>query len=197
MYRVLCAAVLCATATTAHAQSGPYVGLSLGYDGAKIKQDGLGETKDGLFYGIVAGYDFNLGPAVVGGEVEFADSTADQHERDVLVAGDDARINAGRDLYFGGRLGLPINPALMVYAKGGFTNAQTTFRYDQGDGWSYKHSKAMHGYRVGAGVQFNRGNSLYRLEYRYSDYGSYDIGQVGTNIDLSRSQIVATAGMSF
>jgi len=173
------------------------VGLSLGYDGAKIKQDGLGETKDGLFYGIVAGYDFNLGPAVVGGEVEFADSTADQHERDVLVAGDDARINAGRDLYFGGRLGLPINPALMVYAKGGFTNAQTTFRYDQGDGWSYKHSKAMHGYRVGAGVQFNRGNSLYRLEYRYSDYGSYDIGQVGTNIDLSRSQIVATAGMSF
>ena len=200
-FLLVAGASMFAIAGTAQAQSseftGPYVGAMLGYDSSRLELDDQGDSQGGLLYGVVAGYDANMGGAVVGVEAEFSDSTARLKQRDTLVDGDATRLSAGRDLYLGGRVGLPVTSGMMVYGKGGYTNARTSFRYDQGDGWSYRNSRTLDGYRLGAGLELDRNRTVYRLEYRYSDYGSYRVNDIDTDIDASRHQIAATVGMRF
>ena len=71
--------------------TGPRVEAILGYDhtgaGSSIDNDnGSDDQKiDGLLYGVGAGYDVNVGGAVVGVEGEFTDSTTKSSRPPVLV----------------------------------------------------------------------------------------------------------------
>lgn len=189
-------------ATPAFAQdatpfTGPYVGGVLGLDSVELESDGLEGSDKGTLYGGVIGYDMNLGGFIVGVEGEYTESEVSESQRNILTAGDEGRLSAGRDLYAGARLGFQIDPSAMLYVKGGYTNAKASLSYDDNAGNAFSESDKLDGYRVGGGLEASSNNMFVRLEYRYSDYGKYETSTVVPNIDTSRHQGVVMAGIRF
>lgn len=207
MRTIMIAAALLATtaAVPAMAQdagtfTGPRVEGLIGYDALQSGGDGGDETIDGVSYGIAAGYDYSLGSIVLGIEGEFADSSA-KHTSTDIVDGFSSRISTGRDLYVGGRVGFPVTPSTLLYAKGGYTNTKINTSFDDGDE-RLKFGSNVDGFRLGAGVEQAFGPNLYgKVEYRYSNYSnlklSEDLGGSETDIDLDRHQVMAGLGFRF
>ena len=165
-------------ATPALAQNaapvGPRVEAIVGYDRVK----GLGEKDGGALFGIGAGYDFAVGPAIsLGADIEATESTQKEGDEDI------AQVKAGRDLYAGGRVNFAVSPTANLYVKGGYTNA----RFKATDGVD-SYSENLDGYRLGAGGQLNvAGKAYVGAEYRYSNYEH----------GLSRNQVALTLGTRF
>ena len=169
-------------------------------DGVDTGENDGDETIDGVVYGVAAGYDFDLGGVVVGVEGEFSESSGEQ-EGDESVDGFASSIETGRDLYVGGRVGVPVTPSTLVYAKGGYTNTAIEAAYSD-DVDSFELDTNVDGFRLGAGVEQKFGSNLYgKVEYRYSNYNNLEIGDgseaFSTDIDLDRHQVVAGVGMRF
>ncbi|AOL23226.1 outer membrane protein [Erythrobacter litoralis] len=164
------------------------------------------QSIEGLIYGAGAGYDMDFGGVVVGVEAELTDSTADTGFEDGDFEGIGlGNVETGRDIYVGARAGFVASPGLLVYAKGGYTNAryniESTF-----DGEDYDEKIDADGYRVGAGAEYRFGtNTFAKIEYRYSNYSEaeldfeddtipdVDLGE----IDLDRHQVMAGVGFRF
>ncbi len=192
------AAVAAATAMPAVAQeAAPFTGLRIegliGYDQLSDGEDQDSSSSDGIGYGAAIGYDFQAGPVVAGIEGEITGTTVDTRTDNLLVAGDRFRLDGGRDLYAGGRVGLAISPLALGYVKAGYTNAQLDARYDASD-LSFDDSFELDGFRVGAGLEYKFGvNTYLKGEYRYSNYGQAE----GYDIDVDRHQLVAGFGLRF
>lgn len=151
------------------------------------------DAEDGIVYGGAVGYDFQIGGAVLGFEGEATGSTTKQEATSAIVAGDQLRVRAGRDLYVGGRVGFVVGERTLIYAKGGYTNAQVDVRY-QAPGVQINEKETLDGWRLGAGAEMNLGGNLYlKGEYRYSNYTRADSG----TIDLDRHQVVGGIGIRF
>lgn len=217
MKKIMVAALLTGTAiaTPALAQdttptfTGPRVEAILGYDhigaGSDVNnQNGRDDQSiDGLLYGVGAGYDINLGSAVVGIESEITDSTAKSGRSDLTDEFGFGRVKAGRDLYVGARAGFLVNPATLLYVKGGYTNQKLGVLAgdtNQLTDTSFK----LDGWRVGGGVERAiSSNSFAKLEYRYSKYDSAHIDYMNGatssefDIDTDRHQVVASVGYRF
>lgn len=163
-----------ALAQDATAVSGPRVEAVVGYDRVKA----LGEKDGGALFGLGAGYDFAVGPAVsLGADVEATESTQKEGDEDI------AQVKAGRDLYAGGRVTFAVSPGANLYLKGGYTNA----RFKATDGIDTV-SENFDGFRVGAGGQMTlTGKAYVGAEYRYSNYEA----------GLSRNQVALTVGTRF
>ena len=163
-----------ALAQDATAVSGPRVEAVVGYDRVKA----LGEKDGGALFGLGAGYDFAVGPAVsFGADVEATESTQKEGDEDI------AQVKAGRDLYAGGRVTFAVSPDANLYLKGGYTNA----RFKATDGIDTV-SENFDGFRVGAGGQLTlTGKAYVGAEYRYSNYEA----------GLSRNQVALTVGTRF
>lgn len=187
-----------ALATPALAQDGPFTGPRVevlgGYDNLGVDGDGDAEGREGFAYGVGIGYDVQTaGGLVLGAEGEWTDATTRARSYNEFVAGDRLRVDAGRDLYVGGRVGYVVSPLAMVYAKAGYTNARIEARYDDGVEGFRDHAN-MDGYRLGAGIEYNMTPSTYvKGEYRYSHYGSVD----DFDIDTDRHQLMAGVGIRF
>ena len=200
MKKILIAtAVLTAISAPAFAQEGSNfggakIGAVVGYDKVRLEALGDSGSKDGFLYGATAGYDFDLGYMVVGFEGEIADSTTKERATDILASGDELSLHAGRDLYVGGRVGVPVTPNVMLYAKGGYTNARATLKYDDGVS-SVSESRNLDGWRVGAGAEFVMEKSFARIEYRYSEYENNN--DLGVTIEPSRHQVAVVGGFRF
>ena len=155
-------AALAFAATPAFAQearpafSGGHVEAIAGYDSVH----GGGESRDGLLYGIGAGYDLRSGNAVFGIEGEAADSTTDDCIGNVCV-------DAGRDLYIGGRVGAVVSPNVLLYGKAGYTNARVI-----ATAGNVRDATNLDGIRAGAGLEWAIPHTpvSLRAEYRYSNY---------------------------
>ncbi|RYE38770.1 MAG: porin family protein, partial [Hyphomicrobiales bacterium] len=106
------------------------------------------------------------------------------------------RLKAGRDLFIGARLGFRASPALLVYAKGGYTNARFNLRYTDATS-SVEEGDNLDGYRVGAGVEFGESKLRFRGEYRFSDYGDYKYAGTNTGVSAQRHQVVVGAIYAF
>ena len=217
MKKIMVAALLTGTAiaTPALAQdttptfTGPRVEAILGYDhigaGSDVdNQNGRDDQSiDGLLYGVGAGYDINLGSAVVGVEGEITDSTAKSSRSNLTTDFGFGRVKAGRDLYVGARAGFLVNPATLLYVKGGYTNQKLGVLAgdtSQQTDTSFK----LDGWRVGGGVERAiSSNSFAKLEYRYSKYDSAHIDYMNGatssefDIDTDRHQVVASVGYRF
>lgn len=197
---LIAVAVLTSAAAPAYAQeaaspfAGAKIGAVVGYDKVRLEVEDEGGSKDGFLYGVTAGYDFDLGTAIVGVEGEFSDSTTKERQSDILVLGDSASLRAGRDLYIGARVGFPVNPVVMVYAKGGYTNAKVKATYNDGVD-SFSGSDELDGWRIGGGAEFVSGNTFARVEYRYSEYDSNT--DFGVAIEPSRHQVAVIGGFRF
>ena len=204
-----------AVATPALAQdvgptfTGPRVEAILGYDhvGAGSDVDNNNgrddQSIDGLLYGVGAGYDINLGSAVVGVEGEYTDSTAKSDRYDLTDQFGFGRVSQGRDLYIGARAGILASPNTLVYVKGGYTN--TTLNVLAGDTDETTDTAfKLDGWRIGGGVEraINQ-NTFAKLEYRYSKYDSAHIDYMDGatssefDIDTDRHQVVASVGWRF
>jgi outer membrane immunogenic protein len=192
MKKILIAALFgAAAATPALAQdTAPFTGFRVeglvGYDHLK----GNGGGRDGLAYGVGAGYDFQLGGAVAGIEGEWMDSNTDGCESNFLTTTDSICATAKRDLYVGGRVGAAVTPSTLIYAKAGYTNARVGVNYTDtatpANNFSARDN--LDGVRVGAGVEQKLGPNLYaKAEYRYSNYEQ----------GLSRHQVVGGIGFRF
>jgi outer membrane immunogenic protein len=176
---IVAAAAATAFATPAFAQeqvaapfNGGHVDLIGGFD--RINADGEGAT--GALYGIAAGYDVQRGAGVFGVEAEIADSSASECEGGVCV-------KTGRDLYIGGRAGVVVSDAALLYVKAGYTNARFV-----AEGGGLSAGTNLDGIRGGVGIEVATGSALtVRVEYRYSNYEA----------DVSRHQGVLGLGIRF
>ncbi|EDL50141.1 outer membrane protein-like protein [Erythrobacter sp. SD-21] len=183
-----------------------------GYDVSKAGSTSDNDTNanddqsiDGLAYGVGAGYDFDAGGVVLGLEAEYVGSTAeteyDMGDFEDIGVGN---VETGRDLYLGARVGVKANDDLLVYAKGGYTNATYNFRNNDGTN-EYEVDLDTDGFRVGGGLEYAlSGNTFAKVEYRYSNYSDAELDFEGDapdvavpDIDLDRHQVMAGFGMRF
>ena len=192
--------------------TGPRAEVLVGYDiskaGSTIDDDvneDNDQSIDGVNYGIGLGYDFNAGGVVLGLEGELTDSTAD-----VEFDGADGEffglgnVNAGRDLYVGARAGVLANPDLLLYVKGGYTNARYNVN-SSFDGDEYRAKIDTDGFRLGAGAEYALNTNTYaKLEYRYSNYSEAELDFEGDtpdvdlgDIDVDRHQVMLGFGYRF
>ena len=205
-------------AMPAHAQmndydfSGPRVEAIIGYDISKAGSDSDNDINDqddqsidGLLYGVGIGYDYDFGNAVIGLEGEYTDSTAKTEYSD----GNDfegfglGRVDTGRDLYIGARAGYKVQPDLLAYVKGGYTNARLNLLANDGE-TELDRNYELDGFRVGAGVEraFTP-NTFGKIEYRYSNYSSADFGTDQSTlvddfkVDTDRHQVAVSVGYRF
>lgn len=171
---------------------GPYVAGMVGYDKIRIATPLGSGSDDGVLFGGVVGFDKNINGVVLGVEGEYSDSNVEERANDVVVLGDSVSVKTGRDLYAGIRLGGEIASGFLLYAKGGYTNAKAKAVYDDGVD-IVSGSDNLQGYRLGAGIETNISGFLARVEYRYSDYGSYE----GTGLKPDRHQVALLVGYRF
>lgn len=182
-----------AAAQTAAPFTGPRIEALAGWDNLQDGSDGDSEGRDGFVYGGAIGYDVQLGGLVAGAEAELTDSTTRARSYNALAAGDRFQVEAGRDIYVGGRLGYVISPQAMIYGKAGYTNARIEARYDDPT-LSIRDHANLDGFRVGAGLEYNITPSAYvKGEYRYSHYGEIE----DYDIDADRHQLLAGVGIRF
>ena len=167
------------------------------------------ESIEGAVFGVGAGYDFDLGGFVAGIEAEYSDSTGKQ-ENDETINGINfnSRIETGRDIYVGGRIGFLAAPTTLVYAKAGYTNTSIEAATDGGNE-NFELDSNVDGYRIGAGVEQLFGPNVFgKLEYRYSNYNNLDFSDdfdfddlraedIDQDIDLDRHQVVVGLGFRF
>jgi outer membrane immunogenic protein len=209
---------LCAIAAPAFAQdsgatfTGPRVEGIIGYDiakaGSSVDDDANQDNDqsiDGFMYGVAVGYDFDFGGAVVGADAELTTSTAKVDFDDGGFEGFGfGNVSAGRDLYLGVRAGVKAAPDVLLYAKGGYTNAKFDIRSNDGT-TEFNQDIDTDGYRLGAGAEYAMSaNSFVKLEYRYSNYSKAEIDFEGDiadsdpfDVDLDRHQLVASYGFRF
>jgi len=166
-------------ATPALAQDGDssFGGFHIEAVGGVDDASGGGTNNTGLTYGIGAGYDGDLGGAVIGVEVEGALSTVEWCPTGGVC------VDAGRDLYAGVRAGKRIGDSGLIYLKGGYTNARVNIT----TGATTVFSDNLDGVRLGVGAEGHKGKLLFRVEYRYSNYEQ----------DFSRHQLVLGVGITF
>jgi len=163
---ILAAVAAAAVAAPAFAQdaapfTGPRAGVTVGYDSVE-------DFKDGVSYGVSAGYDIALTPNVTfGPEVTLGDTTADA---------DVAGLEVSRDLAASVRLGYILNPQVLVFGKVGY--ASTRFEASNSNA-----GFALEGVRFGGGLEYAISPNTYiSAEYQrteYEDNGSRDAGVVG------------------
>lgn len=215
---LLAAASVAALAVPAAAQdkapfSGARIGAEVGYDMLRSgSSDDVDDARDldqdieGANYAAVVGYDAAVSTNLrLGAEASFGDSTAawdnGSSQPNVFNLG---RVEAQREFYVGGRVGIVTSPALMFYAKGGYTNQR--FGIEGTDGTVNASQRLdLDGWRAGVGAEYALSNNVYAgLEYRYSNYSKGELDFNGQtpdssrfNIDTDRHQVVATVGTRF
>jgi len=186
--KVLMAAALtaaCVAQPASAEEAKPFAGGHVDLEAGWGRVGGSRHAGDGFIYGGRAGYDIALSNIRVGPEVEITGSTQ-KDCRPVAVNGATVRScqSSDRDLYAGGRIGYVVSPAVMLYAKAGYTNA----RFSTRDGTADSVARDRSGYRVGGGAEYAFSSRAYvSLEYRYSQYRS----------DTKQNQIMGAVGVRF
>jgi outer membrane immunogenic protein len=196
--KILAAALVASSALAAPAfaqEAAPFTGpRAEGIVGWDRVEDGSlnGGSRDGVVYGGQIGYDFQAGGAVLGVEGEITGASTKDTSRNVLIAGDTLRTKAGRDLYVGARVGFAVGDRTLIYAKGGYTNAQFKNEYRSGV-TNIDESENVDGWRLGAGAEVKLSGNVYaKAEYRYSRYDDDNSG-----VDAKRHQVLGGVGVRF
>ncbi len=142
--------------------SGFYAGASLGY-GQVSASDNLfnGEEPDGALYGLHAGYNYDFGRFVLGGELEYQGTDIQDDASGIdLDAVARAKVRAGYDA-----------GNFMPYLTAGYAQAYTGGALDADDGGAF--------YGVGVDYQFGQ-NFVIGAEVLQHQFDDFD----GTGVDL-------------
>ena len=218
-FAILATGSLAALASPAAAQvdpDSPFSGFRIqgttGYDqitaGSSVDDDGNDnndQSAEGVIYGATIGYDVDLGNIVIGPEAELTGSTADtDYENGDFEGFGFGQVDAGRDLFLGARVGAKVAPDLLLYAKGGYTNAKLNILSNDGT-TEYNEDFDLDGWRAGAGIEYAiNPRTFMNVEYRYSNYSEGEVDFDGDlpdsdrfDVDLDRHQIMAGVGVRF
>jgi outer membrane immunogenic protein len=174
-----------AIAQPALAEEEPFDGIAMTIIGGIDSSGTSGNAHTGVLYAGQLGFDMQANKVVYGLEAEIGDATTKACLASAAVC-----IRASRDLYVGGRLGITVTENTLLYAKGGYSNARQTFRYEVTVPVQpgLPESSTEDGWRIGVGVEQALGRGFHlKAEYRYSDYGS----------SLTRHQGVVGLGLRF
>ena len=188
LYALASVAVLAAAAAPASAE-GFRAEVHGGWDHVRADGTGNNDSDSGIAYGTGAGYDFAISPkAELGLDLSADLSTMEECEAGVVLPGDRACLDAGRDLAAAVRLGYKVSPRGTVYALAGYTNARFRFDYTNPAGVTTRDGRNLDGFRLGAGYQHGFGDKAYgKVEYRYSNYEN----------DVTRHQVLLGVGVNF
>jgi outer membrane immunogenic protein len=196
--------------------TGFYLGGALGWIGTKPEYTtgavvlgtpfvvSSSSSKDGLSYGILSGYNYQMGQLVLGVEGDFTGWTVGK-VRYTAITGDFLTANSKWGGSIRGRLGYAADRALL-YLTGGAafisneTSIPTTGISIGGDGTRV-------GWTVGGGLDYAFTNNWFTgIEYRYSQYETktfvypipiLNLGFVGFKQELSTNQVTARIGYKF
>lgn len=199
--------------TPADVFSGPHVDFGVGLDHLGIKSykdidptSDIFTKKTGLSYGGEIGYDLPLTEHLtLGGELGVTTSSNSYTNPDLVAEKFNAeRIRAGRDIWFGLRVGYALNLKTQVFAKIAYTNTRFGVTGTDGSEVLYDGINA-NGARAGVGVERHLTRWIYvKLEYDRSQYGSGSYNYTGTTPDDShfvlhdsRDQLTASVGFRF
>jgi outer membrane immunogenic protein len=162
--------------------AGGYAGILTGYGWADGDVQGFGtESFDGARLGGFVGYNWDLGNQLVVG-VE-GDLNYDWNEETVAGFGD---VDTGLNWSTRARVGYAMDRALL-FAAGGYTG--TDVNGPAGD-------DTLHGWTVGGGVDYAVTDRMFtRIEYRYNDFGSGDVG--GTDVDFDQHTVNVGLAVKF
>lgn len=187
-------------ATPAYAQfSGPRIEGRLAYQSVEAVI-GTGDPlatgdQDSITYGAEAGYDLQLGPAVVGAYAGLEGSNLRTCEE--VFGDDEGCLGQGRTLYVGVRAGFTAAPRVLLYAKGGYSNGSLDVSYEGDVIPDFETSESFDGYHLGVGGELAIASGLYgRLEYVHTDSGEFRFDPETTG-DLTRGQVLVGLGLRF
>jgi outer membrane immunogenic protein len=163
-----------------------------------------GSDKNGLTYGILAGYNYQVGQMVVGVEADFQGWTVGEM-RYTAVTGDFLTAHSKWGGSIRGRLGYAADRALLYVAGGAaFVSNETSIPLT---GISIGGDDTRVGWTVGAGLDYAFTNNWFTgVEYRYSQYEAksfvypipiLNLGLVGFKQELSNNQVTARVGYKF
>jgi outer membrane immunogenic protein len=160
--------------------------------------------KDGLSYGVLAGYNYQIGNIVLGVEGDFEGWTVGKI-RYTAITGDFLTAHSKWGGSVRGRLGYAADRVLL-YISGGaaFVSTETSIPTT---GISIGGDDTRVGWTVGAGLDYAFTNNWFTgFEYRYSQFQSksfiypipvLNLGTIGLKQDLSNNQIMARIGYKF
>ncbi|MHB2170070.1 outer membrane protein [Alsobacter sp. R-9] len=208
-----------------HSWSGFYVGVQAGYSWGEDETTAdiftlavptFGLTKydvNGFVAGAHAGYNFQSGPAVIGLEVDFEGVGYDGNKTltdtafgsGMSVSG---KTSANWQSSLRARVGYALNTTLL-YVTGGLAlaNFQNTYAVSDPLGFIFapgtyvaKNTQVATGYTIGAGIeQAFSPNVTARLEYRFTQYGSFNYSPIPVALELQQEPYFHTvrAGVSY
>jgi outer membrane immunogenic protein len=160
--------------------------------------------KNGLTYGALGGYNYQIGQLVLGLEGDFAGWTVGTM-RYTAITGDFLTAHSKWGASVRGRLGYAADRALL-YLTGGaaFVSNETSIPLT---GISIGGDGARAGWTVGAGLDYALTNNWFTgVEYRYSQFQArtlvypipiLNLGIVGFRQELSNNQVTARVGYKF
>lgn len=163
-----------------------------------------GSDKNGLTYGILAGYNYQVGQLVVGVEADFQGWMAGEI-RYTAVTGDFLTAHSKWGGSIRGRLGYAADRVLLYVAGGAaFVSNETSIPFT---GISIGGDHARVGWTVGAGSDYAFTDNWFTgVEYRYSQDEAksfvypipiLNLGLVGFQQELSNNQVTARIGYKF
>lgn len=157
--------------------SGPYAGVTLGYGfaGTTEANDGITSNSidtDGFLLGGFAGYNYQVGSMVIGGEADIGYSWEDGTNAGLTS-------DSGIEGSLRARLGYAISPSVLLYATAGGAAKDLEV-----SGGGFSDSNTMVGWTAGAGADMMVTDNIFgRVEYRYTDFGS-DTFNVGGPVEV-------------
>jgi outer membrane immunogenic protein len=160
--------------------------------------------KSGLTYGILTGYNYQVGQAVLGVEGDFQGWTVGEM-RYTAVTGDFLTAHSKWGGSVRGRLGFAADRALLYVAGGAaFVSTKTSIPFTE---ISVGADDTRMGWTAGAGVDYAFTDNWFTgIEYRYSQYEAksfvypipiLNLGLVGFKQELSNNQVTARIGYKF
>lgn len=168
--------------------AGPYVGLSAGYGfggHADARDAGVNVKTKGFVGGVFGGYQWQQENFVYGAE-------ADLGYNGVKGSSNGIEAKGGLEGSLRARLGYAVTPEILLYGTGGLAGKNQKI-----EDATTSESKAMFGWTAGVGTDIKITDNVFgRVEYRYTDYGNKDFGDVG-NVKVKDNRVTFGVGMKF
>ena len=163
-----------------------------------------GSNKSGLTYGVMAGYNYQVGQLVLGVEGDFQGWTIGK-TRYTAITGDFLTAHSKWGGSVRGRLGYAVDRALFHVSGGvAFVSNEASIPFT---GISVGGDDTRVGWTVGAGLDYAFTNNWFTgLEYRYSQFEArtfvypipiLNLGTIGFKQELSNNQALARIGYKF
>ena len=192
------AALLLAAPVAAADFSGLRAEVTASRDQDSVKRDlddgssPLTRKNDDVSFGVEAGYDLDLGSAVVGGYV--GADFPNVENCDAPLGSDEFCYNAKRNYSLGARAGFKVGGPILLYGKAGYSSGRfkAVTRDLTDPSAEGSDAESQRGIHFGGGAELAIAGFYAKAEYLRTNYDEGDLGH-----DVARNQIKLGAGIRF